>query len=158
MTNQELLYSYAMFLHSNNPTSIQVGVGEDQYFANLITANQISENDEYINLSVDPRDQSTVDKAGNDYVLKDMNIIVTFKINKSNPINDPREVLFQKFIEGMDSKLNNKFSIYDLSDAVPVETNKSVRILYGDIKSGITVYNDETTKTKFWVVPIRHTN
>ena len=103
MTNMEILYSFAKYIYDNNPTTIQIGYEGK----NLENGATISETEEYINI-VEGNGQNIVDRIGSSYVLKDFEIVAFLKYNKTG-LFDSREILFQRFIEGIDTTLNDNF-------------------------------------------------
>ena len=154
MTNMEILYSFAQYIKANNPTSIQVGYEKK----NLDDFSLISESDEYINIT-EGNGQNIIDRVGYDYVLRDFEAVVMLKYNKVG-IFDYREVSFQKFIEGQNTSRNRSFQFYELNEITTgfELSNKKLCIDYTKIQSPIILYNDEDTKTMFWIVQITHTN
>ena len=154
MTNMEILYSFSQYVKANNPTSIQVAYEKK----NLDDFSLVSETDEYINIT-EGNGQNTIDRVGYDYVLKDFEVVVALKYNKIG-VFDYREISFQKFIEGQISKNNRQFSLYELNELTTgfELTNKKLCIDYTKIESPIIVYNDENTKTMFWIIKISHSN
>ena len=154
MTNMEILFSFAQYIKANNPTSIQVGYEKK----NLDDFSFISETDEYINIT-EGNGQNIIDRVGYDYMLKDFEAVVALKYNKIG-VFDSREILIQKFIEGQTSKKDRYFSLYELNEITTGFdiTSKKLYIDYTKIQSPIVVYNDESTKTMFWIIQITHSN
>ena len=154
MTNMEILYSFAKYIYDNNPTSIQIGYEGK----NIESGATISETEEYININ-EGNGQNIIDRIGSSYVLKDFEVVAYLKYNKVG-LFDSREILFQRFIEGIDTTLKNSFYFmeYDTVTSNFVQSNKKLYIDYTKIESPITAYSDDNTKSMFWVLKLTHSN
>ena len=153
MTDQDLLYSFAKYICDKNPTSLQVCFE----MKNFETLALVAENEEYINITQGLR-QGVIDTVGESYVLKEFDCVATLKYNKLSVFNIVQNQ-FQNFIEGIDSKLSQfKLWKFNLTTSLPEETSQVVKIDYTRVDSPIILYNDENTKTMFWIVPILHCN
>lgn len=153
MNSMDIQYSFAKYIYENNPTAIQIGYD----YLNFENGAQISESEEYINITYDKSAQYVLDSVGNKYVLKEFNIIVTLKYNKQNGnLFDLRERNFQRFIEGMDINAKDFFKVYNM-ETLNV-TNKRIEIDYTRIKGAIVLYDDKNTKTMYWILPLKHSN
>ena len=154
MTNMEILYSFSQYIKTNNPTSIQVAYEKK----NLDDFSLVSNTDEYINIT-EGNGQNIIDRVGYNYVLRDFEAVIILKYNKVG-VFDYREVSFQKFVEGQNDKNKNIFPYYELNEITTGFdiTNKKLRIDYTKIDSPIIIYNNEKTKTMFWIVQITHSN
>ena len=101
----EILYSFAKYIYDNNPITIQIGYEGK----NLENGATISETEEYINI-VEGNGQNIIDRIGSSYVLKDFEIVAFLKYNKTG-LFDSREILFQRFIEGINTNIEFQISI-----------------------------------------------
>ena len=81
------------------------------------------------------------------------------KYNKTG-LFDSREILFQRFIEGIDTTLKNSFYFmeYDTLTSNFVQSNKKLYIDYTKVESPVTAYSDDNTKSIFWVLKLTHSN
>ena len=154
MTNMEILYSFAKYIYDNNPTTIQIGYEGK----NLENGATISETEEYININ-EGNGQNIIDRIGSSYVLKDFEVVAYLKYNKTG-LFDSREILFQRFIEGIDTTLNESFYFMEYNTVTSnfVQSNRKLYIDYTKVESPVTAYSDDNTKSIFWVLKLTHSN
>ena len=154
MLDQDILYSFANYINEKNPTSLQVCFE----MKNFVTGANVGENEEYINITQGLR-QDVLDSVGESYVLKELDCVATLKYDKTGIFNIVQNK-FQNFIEGVESKLGGQFYTYKFNE-ISNTYEKSTEILkidYTRVDSPIILYNDDNTKTMFWIVPIKHSN
>ena len=153
MTNIDILYSFAMFIYNNNPTSLQVAINKK----NIETWAEVTDLEEYINIH-EGTGESVLDTVGTSLILRDFEIAVTLKYNKTQVFNYV-EVAMQKFIEGVDNKYRNTFPVLALDEFGTFNTtNQQLYIDFTKVEAPYTVFDDDNTKTMFWLVNISHSN
>jgi hypothetical protein len=69
-------------------------------------------------------------------------------------------VTFERFIEGIDTKLNESFYFMEYNTVTSnfVQSNRKLYIDYTKVESPVTAYSDDNTKSIFWVLKLTHSN